>query len=448
MRPRSCSRGRDPRECKRAKPRTSVDRSLILNECRENYRRAEDYGADLPSLGNRWGVFKQEMSARIRNFGSLEEAIEFGQLRCNFDHRGKVGPTDIPEIQMARRLLAYEYPIHAGLIDTFSDTSASAPGTYLTLPVAGGRSVLASRILYFHAFYILTVLSQIENVRSICEIGGGYGNPAWLWMNCPAGPIHTYCIVDLPESLFFAEAFLRSALPDVRVEYAHGEGPLEGEPAERTVRLVPVQHHARTGAMRFDVVVNTGSLAEMPDAWVAFWSDWLDRQNARHFYSHNYFGNPVNKLFEGRATFAPRVPNGWEATYIRAMHPLMLLQSRERRAAEIIFTKTAEPADRCALGAFLRGMDGLKLSLESYIALSYRARQRNRRNLPDAVTFIRKVLRDFGYAPVELLSLASGMIADDEFKDLEVAERDYVLNLHAELRQKFESAYPRGTLAT
>jgi len=277
----------------------------MLQTCRDNYRRSAEYGQSLPDFGNRWGMFKQDMSTRIMSFASTAEAIEFGQLRCNFDHRGMVNESDRPEIEMARRLLAYEYPRHAHLIDSFSDTSVSTPGTYLPLVTRGGASVLASKILYFHALYVLTILTQIEKVTSVCEIGGGYGNPALLWMNCPVGPIKTYCIVDLPESLFFSEVFLRSALPDVEIKYVHGDEPLDESRAGRTIYLMPIQHHSKTSRIGFDVIVNTGSLAEMPDAWVAFWSDWLERQTARYFYSHNYFGNPVDKLFEGRATFAP-----------------------------------------------------------------------------------------------------------------------------------------------
>jgi len=422
-----------------------MDRGLILQTCRDNYRRSADYGRGLPDFGNRWGIFKQEMSTRIMNFASVEEAIEFGQLRCNFDHRGKVSESDVPEILTARRLLAYEYPRYAHLIDSFSDTSASTPGTYLPLPTPGGATVLASKILYFHAFYVLTVLTQIEKVTSICEIGGGYGNPALLWMNCPIGPIQTYCIVDLPESLFFAEAFLRSALPDIQIRYVHGDDALEEPQSQRTIYLVPIQHHAKTSRIGFDVVLNAGSMAEMPDEWVAFWSAWLDRQTASYFYSHNYFGNPVDKLFEGRATFAPRVSDAWEVTYVRAMHPLMLLQSDGRRAAEIIFSRSTSTPSPDELGACLRGLPALKLSLDYYIALAYKVQDKRRRALDDAVDFVKKVLKDFGYAPVELLSLTASIMDDDNFKNLDAARRAYIVNLRETLRQKFESAYPKGT---
>jgi putative sugar O-methyltransferase len=423
-----------------------MDRDPVLEACRDNYRRSKDYGADLPDFGNRWGMFKQQMSTRIMNFASTAEAIEFGQLRCNFDHRGMLSDTDMPEIQMARRMLAYEYPRYAHLIDSFSDTDVSTPGSYLPLQTSSGASVRASKILYFHALYVLTVITQVDDVRSICEIGGGYGNPAWLWMNCPAGPISTYCIVDLPESLFFAEAFLRSALPEVEIIYVHGEDVVEKSRSSRRIYLVPIQHYTKTSQIRFDVAVNTGSLAEMTDEWVAFWSEWLDKQTATHFYSFNFFGNPVDKLFEGRATFAPRVSGAWQVKYVRAMHPLMLLQSEERRAAEILFSRAASTAfSSDELGICLRGMQTLKLSLDNYIALAYKAQNNKRRTIEDAIDFIKKVLHDFGYPPVELLSLITNITNDENFENFDGAGRDYIMNLQADLRRKFQLGYPKGT---
>lgn len=438
----------DPNEPTSEQAGRTGDDDLILATARANYLRNADYGRDLPDLGNRWGVFKQEMSRRIMNFASAVEAIEFGQLRCSFDHRGPIDESALAEINFARLLLACEYPRYAHLIDSFSDTPASAPGTYLPFTTPSGTSVLASKILYFHAFYILTVLTQIGKVTSVCEIGGGYGNPAMLWMNCPIGPIHRYCIIDLPESLFFAEVFLRSALPDVEISYLQDADELARDKGKRAILLVPIQHHRATSQMPFDVVVNTGSLGEMPDPWVAFWATWLDHQRATHFYSHNYFANPVDQLFEGRATFAPRVTEAWEVKYVRAMNPVMFFQSAGRRAAEIVFSRANSPADHGELGCSLRGLNAVQLSLENYVTFAYKAASNSRSTLNDTAELMKKVERDFGYSPVELLYLARQVESNENFRLMNAALREYVTNLRQSLQRRFESAYPRGTYSS
>jgi len=125
---------------------------------------------------------------------------------------------------------------------------------------------------------------------------------------------------------------------------------------------------------------------------------------------------------------------------------MMVLQSEERRAAEIIFARnTGGTADPNELGASLRALRGLKLSLDSYIALTYTAHNQKRRTVHDAMDLITKVLGDFGYAPVELLSLLTDILGDVRFKDAAAARREYVINLHTALRQRFERAYPKGT---
>src|ERR1700674_1721473 len=74
----------------------TMDRGLILQTCRDNYRRSADYGRGLPDFGNRWGIFKQEMSTRIMNFASVEEPLEFAQFRFNLNHPVKDSKVKTP----------------------------------------------------------------------------------------------------------------------------------------------------------------------------------------------------------------------------------------------------------------------------------------------------------------------------------------------------------------
>lgn len=401
---------------------------------RAHYLASPHTNGSLPNLGTRWGQIRREMEDAICGFQSAADAIRFAQLRSVFDHRTPVTQTDIPQMKTAQHLLRYEYPQFRDKILLLSETPATTPGTAIEFQTIDGGRVFASNILYFHAFYLLSVLKFKKDVDSVCEIGGGYGNPALLWLTNPIQRVSRYVIVDMPESLFFAEVFLRTAVPDIAVHYATEYVPASAAPG---VTLVPIQLAHQTNTILFDIVVNTGSMAEMTDDWVGYWRDWLDQQNTNLFYSHNYFGNPIERLFEGRSTLAPTVPRSWRPVDVRVMHPMMLLHSDERLAAEIIFKRMPLKAEQDVAGA-LEFFDGVHLSLENYAYFLYALLRDIDGNSRHLMTFARKVITDFGYAPVELLHLLSKVENGD--KDL--------LALRDDLQRRFNANYPQGIFSS
>jgi hypothetical protein len=239
--------------------------------------------------------------------------------------------------------------------------------------------------------------------------------------------------VDMPESLFFAEVFLRTALPDMTFHYATEDLPASAAPTARGVTFVPIQLAHQTNSVPFDIVVNTGSLGEMTDDWVEYWRDWLDQQSTNLFYSHNYFANPVDRIFEGRSTLAPVVPRSWRPVDVRETPPMMLLHSDERWSAEIIFERAPTKPEQ-SITAVLQFFDGARLSQENYVYLLYALLRDVDGNNGDVMAFARKVINDFGYAPVELLHLLSKVEKGD--KGLQVLRDD--------LQRKFDANYPQG----
>lgn len=401
----------------------------MLNEARHNYLASQTQNSDHPPFGTRWDHLRREMATAIGGFASAADAISYGQFRCGFDHRGAVTEADVPKMKIAQHLLRGFYPQFREHVPQFSETSATTPGTAIEFQSDYGPRVFASNILYFHAFYVLTIASFKNDVESICEIGGGYGNPALLWFTNPIKHVRRYAIVDLPESLFFAEMFLRTALPDVPLRYASPEQPVSHAPG---IVLVPIHLSHQTDAVPFDVVVNTGSMAEMADDWVEYWRAWVDRQSADMFYSHNMIGNPVDRLQESRATMAPTVGNDWYPAYVNAMHPMARLHGDGHAMAEIIFRRDAgaQPSDPGAMFDFLKDR---RMSLENYIHLLYALCRNIERNNPHVVPFAKKAISDLGYAPVELLYL------------LDRCDRDSgALALREDLRRRHLASYPQG----
>lgn len=233
--------------------------------------------------------------------------------------------------------------------------------------------------------------------------------------------------MDMPEVLFFAEVFLRTALPKVKLHYATEHKHASTSPG---VTLVPIQLSSQTKNVPFDIVVNTGSLAEMTDDWVNYWCNWLDEQNTKLFYSHNYMGNPAEKVYEAPTTLAPIVLPNWRPVYVRPMHPMMYLHSAERLASEIIFERSANNGSQDVADA-LRFFQGTRLRLENYVYILYALLRNIDENSNYIVEFAHKVTYDFGYAPVELLYLLNK--GDKNNKDL-IALRD-------DLQRRVDSKY-------
>ena len=90
-----------------------------------------------------------------------------------------------------------------------------------------------------------------------------------------------------------------------------------------------------------DLIVNTGSLQEMPEDWVSYYMEWLDRQNARYFYSLNYFAQPVGFLAESVNLWSPRPSSKWIARTLR-WNPAFIRMQADRNYLEALFERTAK----------------------------------------------------------------------------------------------------------
>jgi putative sugar O-methyltransferase len=405
-----------------------------LTTARSNYLAASRSNEHLPSFGIRWGQLRDELEDAISKFKSSAEAIRFAQTRGIYDHRERMTRQSLPKIKVAQHLLEYEYPEFWTQVYLFKETRATTPGYGIKVQAPWGGKMFVSDILYFHASYVLTCLRFRRDIDSVCEIGGGYGNPAFLWLTNPIKPVSRYCIVDMPESLFFSEVYLRTALPEISVHYATETSPASAAPG---VTLVPVGLLSQTKNVSFDLVTNTGSMAEMTDEWLDYYSNWLDQQDTELFYSLNLMANRPEAVGEAPTTLAPVVSPNWRPVYVRPMHPIMLLQSKARLSAELIFERTRD-RDRQDVGAILEFFEGVKLRRENYVHCLYAILRDLAANSHHIMNFAQKVISDFGYAPVELIYLLSQ--GDQSNKD--------IVDLHDELRRKAAAKYEDMTPAT
>jgi putative sugar O-methyltransferase len=282
----------------------------------------------------RWEALLARMRQEICFLGSELDAIHFAQSRLDFDHREPV-EFSWQLYKLHEQTLAAQFPSFAAWFAQMSDSPFSRPDTLLR---CGGRWI--SNVLFYHARVISGALAHVPKVDVVCEIGGGYGAPARLWLTNTIRRPRTYVIIDFPESLFFSEVFLRKNMPDLAVHYvSDAKGKLPDSSAQQTVILCPIHLLEALTPLHFDLVVNTGSMQEMTGDWITFWMGWLSRQNCRWFYSMNYFGQPLGDLMESGNMWSPRLNPDW---IIRRQEfdPSFMRQQTERHYAELLAEKT------------------------------------------------------------------------------------------------------------
>jgi hypothetical protein len=179
--------------------------------------------------------------------------------------------------------------------------------------IYNGRRV--SSPMYAHISFFLDCATRVPRMDSVCEIGGGYGALGRLFLTNNYRPVRRYVVVDLPESLFFAEAYLRATLGSDRVHYVESATPIANRTLlDHPVILCPVSRLPALRMIHFDLVINTLSMQEMTDEYVAFYRDWLAAQPANYFYSFNYLMQRAEYLGESPNLFAPRLSPRWVVT--------------------------------------------------------------------------------------------------------------------------------------
>jgi putative sugar O-methyltransferase len=294
----------------------------------------------LPSHGVRWGAYAERTRNSIATLNAPTEILHFAQTKVNFEHRGHIGHEG-KFTDMYERELILSFPQYSDSLAGFADIANSAPDTTYEYK---GR--LISNILFYLSRIVLSCLSHLPTPPNvILELGGGYGAPARLWMKNPISNPRCYLIVDMPESLFFADVFLRTEFGDDAVHYLTSGKPLEDEALEKhRFILCPLPFLGALENLPVDIVINTGSLQEMSEEWVDFYSAWLDRQRCSWFYSLNYFGQPINALMESGNVFSPRLSANWTARHLR-WNPAFIRMQADRDYLEALYEKGTTALD-------------------------------------------------------------------------------------------------------
>jgi putative sugar O-methyltransferase len=289
----------------------------IVRRARENLSRALHGANDtLPDPGWRWGAYclhARRQANRLRTPVEVIHTIQAPVSNVGFEAR-MVGHQLEAHAQLMERNCRELFPQFADAIPSFTETPLAFPETVTILD-----DRLVSSPLYNHVIHALRCLGHVRP-QHVMEIGGGYGAPARLWMINNLHRPHVYIDVDFPESLFYAEVYLQETLPDHEIVYLHrGQAMPQVEGTRPSIILCPISSLEAILDFPIDLIVNTGSLQEMTDEYVAFYMDAIERSECNSFYSSNYFAQPIQTLMESMNMAAPVMGPNWHCEF-KAYH--------------------------------------------------------------------------------------------------------------------------------
>lgn len=407
-------------------PASAEAREIVETARRRLMRmKADPTEVGLPSYGVRWGEYSGRVRNAIAEMTDPAEVVRFAQSRVGFEHRLPAAQT-LRHFALYETVLKAEFPNFADHAAAFSDPDLSAPETRVRI---GDRWI--SNIVPYLTRVVFSCLTSIPAPRTVLELGGGYGAPARLWLTNPISPVRNYVIVDIPESLFFAEVFLRSEFGSNAVFNVEDETPLDPSILETyRVILCPVPRLKALDRLDIDLFVNTGSLQEMSEEWVDFYMSWLDEMKVRYFYSLNYAAQPVGNLGESVNLWSVRPSPAWTTRTAR-WNPGFVRTQSDRDFLESLYEKA--PAGLSADEAEARlSFLGERIMTGEILIESLDVYRRCPR--PEiGLSILRRTMTEMPFHPKEALWIASRLRDDPSLSAAERAEvAEHALQLERE----------------
>ena len=202
------------------------------------------------------------------------------------------------------------------------------------------NGILKSNVLFYYLRVIYNCLTYLKHPKIVGEIGPGYAELIRLWAINPIYNPKNFVLIDIPESLFFADIYLSSLFGSEQVYYVSNKNINNWEEIFKKYRFIlcPINHLEKISSLHIDLIINTGSMQEMTEEWVDFWMKWLDKQKVTFLYSLNYFAQDISYMAEGANSWAPRLSKNW-IHKIQRFNPFWVRLQTARNYGEILAEK-------------------------------------------------------------------------------------------------------------
>jgi hypothetical protein len=181
---------------------------------------------------------------------------------------------------------------------------------------------------------------------AICEVGGGYGRLAEVFLEKHKKRVHYVMIDAVPASLMYAYSYLGSQYPELKIGSFYAGDDYDNA---YDCYILPSWRTGVLPAFSFDICINIESMQEMQQHHVDFYLEMFDRLSVSG--AEIYLSNARDYVFKGRWNIPPH----WKTLYLNntprswtADHPTHILRknegdySLERRAHESAFRQQVQ----------------------------------------------------------------------------------------------------------
>lgn len=178
---------------------------------------------------------------------------------------------------------------------------------------------------------------------AICEVGGGYGRLAEIFLETHHKRVHYVMIDAVPGSLMYAYFYLKSQFPELKIGSFYAGDDYD---SSYDCYILPPWRTSVLQDAFFDISLNIESMQEMQQHHVDFYLQLFDRLTV--LGGEVYLSNARDYVFKG----AWNIPSYWETLYLNntprswsADHPTHILRktendySLERCAHESVFVQ-------------------------------------------------------------------------------------------------------------
>jgi hypothetical protein len=393
----------------------------LMEEARRNLyaSKAHTPTSPQPSLGVRWGDYSNKLINDIDKLETIVQAISHAQTEIGFETR----PTESQcgaGVDMMLNLIDTNYAHCADMIARSGESPLSLithdPGVIRR----NGRIYCMQQINNVEVFcFNVTQLGGVP--RTVLEIGGGYGNSCRDIINMAGDRIDRYYILDLPESLFYAEVYLKAHFGSDVVGHLADEHVAQ-RPEDFRIILCPVTMIDRISAADIELAINVGSMQEMPGEWLEYYDRFLSNSGVRNFYSSNFFLQPLSRFNEGMNLFTPRLSNEWTPRHYEFMRDTD--EAERRHVLRGIFARRTQSSDdetaardtdqlEAAPASELLDPEKAKALLRLLLAI------RNGASATVALRVVQLLTRKFSYVPKEALYVARLLARHPQATDAE-----------------------------
>ena len=167
--------------------------------------------------------------------------------------------------------------------------------------------------------------NAVQEKIAICEVGGGYGRLAEVFLS--TFPVHYVLIDAVPGSLMYSYLYLKAQFPDLRIGSFYND---DAYARDFDCYIMPSWYSHLLPDSSSDISINIESMQEMSQHHVDYYLALFDRLTRRS--GEIYLSNARDYVFKGNWN----IPKNWETVFLHNTprswspdHPTHILRKRE-----------------------------------------------------------------------------------------------------------------------